>query len=441
MPCHLLLLLSILTAQIPHPIPNLGLGPEVLVSHNEDGGILRCEPAVAMRGDRVVAAWNDSSGGRLGAKTGVRVAWSWSKDAGKSFTFGGYLPETAAGVAPSAADSWLVADREGDFFLTIIAFDEKTATDEIQCCAMEAGEPGKWKRRANVRMLKRSGQDSYLDKPALAIGSDGALGCVYTHGRKIECAFSHDKGRSWGSPVVVSTASARSRLGSHLVVDGESVVAAWMEGGGTTLNEVWYARSADGGSTFAPAERLHTIKNLLITLPGLKIGLGVPFLVPGNVWMSSFSGGKPSATVLAIHEATTTGSRILVLQVPNSGPVKAEPVELASADPAKFRFYPTLASTTAGVIAAYYDRRDATSATLTDVYCTYMTPDLKQASIRLTTASTDWDKTAGDKEFAPIQRVFGDYITVCADGDRAFAVWTDGRSGAPRIMGRLITIR
>jgi hypothetical protein len=420
----------------PEPV----LGPEVLVSDNADGGRLRCEPSAAMHGPTVVVAWNDTSGGRLGAKTGVRVGWAWSEDAGRSFKFGGYLPATPAGTAPSAADSWLVANREGKFFLTILAFDEKSAVDEIQSYAMAPNRPGVWVRKANARTLQRSPAEPYLDKPALAIGPDGKLGCVYTQGTKVACVFSSDEGATWSAPVEVSQGTARSRLGSHLILRGETVVVAWMEGGGISLDEVWHARSTDGGKTFAPAEQLYKLKKLLTSVPGLKIGLGVPFLVPTSVWLDFLGSGNGVCLFAAVQEAAPEGSRIVLLEVSQPGKPTADPVVVGAPALKAHRFFPSLASGAGGLVAVYYDRRNAPASTLTDVYATVLATPRDQRDLRITSVATDWEQTPGDKEFAPIQRTFGDYITVCADGDGAFVVWTDGRTGSPQIMGRRMTL-
>src|SRR5258708_1410508 len=43
--------------------------PEVEASVNSDGGAMRCEPAIAIRGKNVLVGWNDSYGGAHGANT------------------------------------------------------------------------------------------------------------------------------------------------------------------------------------------------------------------------------------------------------------------------------------------------------------------------------------------------------------------------------------
>lgn len=52
------------------------LGPEVLVSSNQDGGDLRCEPSAAIFKDTAVVAWNDSYGGLHGSLSGTAVGWA-----------------------------------------------------------------------------------------------------------------------------------------------------------------------------------------------------------------------------------------------------------------------------------------------------------------------------------------------------------------------------
>src|SRR5690242_5911266 len=83
--------------------PEFILGPEVLVSSNKDGGDLRCEPSAAIFNDTVVVAWNDTYGGMHGSPTGTAIGWAISKDRGKNFRFGGYLPLAHDDFVVSAA--------------------------------------------------------------------------------------------------------------------------------------------------------------------------------------------------------------------------------------------------------------------------------------------------------------------------------------------------
>jgi len=96
------------------------LGSEVLVSNNINGGFLRCEPSVAISKNRIIVSWNDSYGGKINSRTGSIIGWAISKDLGKNFKFGGYLPIKQNGENVSGADSWLMADKYGNFYLQVL---------------------------------------------------------------------------------------------------------------------------------------------------------------------------------------------------------------------------------------------------------------------------------------------------------------------------------
>jgi len=85
----------------------------------------------------------------------------------------------------------------------------------------------------------------------------------------------------------------------------------------------------------------------------------------------------------------------------------------------------------------YYQRNDASNAT-TDVYLSILTAGKHFETMKLNTESSDWAATKADMKYAPIQRVFGDYITLATDGNSLVAAWTDGRQGVPRIYARVI---
>jgi hypothetical protein len=97
--------------------------------------------------------------------------------------------------------------------------------------------------------------------------------------------------------------------------------------------------------------------------------------------------------------------------------------------------------TTAGkklAILHYY--RGDTADTLTDVYVSVAVGGGDFQNIKLNTISSDWAKVPGDRQFAPIQRNFGDYITLASHGHVFVATWTDGRDGVPRIYARTIEV-
>lgn len=84
----------------------------------------------------------------------------------------------------------------------------------------------------------------------------------------------------------------------------------------------------------------------------------------------------------------------------------------------------------------YYDSRHSEPGRpLMDAYLSMGMPG-SFSDHRVSTRSTAWPDVPGDREHAPVQRNFGDYITLAADGRRGVAAWTDGRTGVSRIMTR-----
>ena len=58
--------------------------------------------------------------------------------------------------------------------------------------------------------------------------------------------------------------------------------------------------------------------------------------------------------------------------------------------------------------------------------------------VKVSSVASDWSKTPGDVEYAPVQRNYGDYITLAAHRKRLVAAWTCGRTGQSRIYVRIM---
>src|SRR5437016_438505 len=163
----LLLLLVLCTAEVTGvPANSFELGPERLVSTNADGGYLRCEPAVAAAENDIVIAWNDSYGGQHGSPTGVAVGWALSKDRGKSFAFGGYLPEQPQGPIPSGGDPVLLVDRQGNFILAIVSWQD--AKKSLLFYEMKKDRRGDWQYLSAF-------SSELVDRPSMVLDDRGHL--------------------------------------------------------------------------------------------------------------------------------------------------------------------------------------------------------------------------------------------------------------------------
>jgi hypothetical protein len=115
----------------------------------------------------------------------------------------------------------------------------------------------------------------------------------------------------------------------------------------------------------------------------------------------------------------------------------SDPIRLAESNSAPVKIFSSMALIGGRPALLYYNRDDVKSAT-TDVNLSILSEGIHFETLKLNTESSDWAATKADMKYAPIQRVFGDYITLATDGSSLVAAWTDGRQGVPRIYARVI---
>jgi hypothetical protein len=414
-------------------------GPEVLASNNPDGGDLRCEPSIAVYGNVVLVSWNDSYGGAHTipkSPIGISVGWAISLDRGKTFKFGGYLPQNEAGGVFTGADSWLAADGAGNFYLEVLSGD---SPQEMRLYYMDHQNLGRWQRMTNI--VEGGG----LDKPAISALPDGRVGVAYNDNVfnsgtlvfAIYFAMSKDKGKSWDKPIKLTDSSAKTRLGASVTMTKTRTLVAWAEGG-RQPDEVWWTDSMDGGKTFAPPTMLFKSKEHLPSPRGYTMGLGYPMTISSFPWVTSSASFGHDTFYLTYAEGAGQGSRVLMFALLPGGKTWSQPATVGDSPTQAIKVMPSVAMVGSRPAILYYDRRNGPDSALTDVYLSILGKGTKFEDIKLNSVSTDWTKTPGDKQYAPIQRNFGDYITLASDGNSLAAAWTDGRQGVPRIYARVI---
>ncbi|MGE3466692.1 MAG: hypothetical protein AB7J13_07140 [Pyrinomonadaceae bacterium] len=417
---------------------NYKLGNEVIASNNPDGGFLRCEPSIAMHQDRLVVAWNDSWGGKQGASTGVAVGWAYSTDRGRSFKFGGYLPTKSDEIIPSGADSWLVVDQAGNFFLQVLSWQAKKT--HLQVYSMPATEFGKWTKLPDAAVADQAKGDAQIDKPAMAIDDSGRLGVAYStvgSGQyRIFVTTQDSRGDRWRRSIEVSASAAeRVRIGAAIVMSGSEVVVTWMEGRGVSLTEVWGAVSKDGGKRFDEPALIKKLKEPVAAPKGYQMGNLQAAFISNNTWLATAHRTQNKADYyLAFAEGRKNGSDIKLLKK-TAGAASWEKIAVGTDGSGTGKIFPSVALLKKNVPAVlYYDRPDP-SSTVTNVWLS-----VGPKNIQLNTVGSDWAKVPGDKDLAPIQQNFGDYITLAAFENVLAAAWTDGRNGRPTIYVRTVTI-
>ena len=416
------------------------LGPEVLVSSNQDGGDLRCEPSAAIFKNMVVVAWNDSYGGMHGSPTGTAVGWAISKDRGKTFRFGGYLPPAQNDFVASAADSRLAVDAEGNFFLEILSWQAKSK--HLQLYMMPGNAAAEWRKLTDLVVYEMSKGEEYVDKPAMSV-SGNRVGIVYTEKRQtsgptISAVLSNDGGKTWSKPVKLSAASNRVRSGSAVILNGNVIMASWTESNSSNATEIWFAESRDGGKSFSVATQAYQLKRPFSPPQAYRMAYGQMADISNDTSLASVDNPSGGATYyLSFVEGTEKGSDVLLMSCDAKSQKWSEPIPLGESNSALVKIFSSMALLDGSPALLYYKRNDASNTT-TDVYLSILSEGKHFETIKLNTESSDWAMTKGDVKYAPIQRVFGDYITLATDGKSLLAVWTDGRQGLPRIYARVI---
>jgi len=384
------------------------LGEDVEASINPRGGALRCEPSVGVSGNAVLVAWNDSYGGKHGSQTGVCAGWSHSNDGGKSFNFGGYLTEREGVTA--GADTRIARAGDGRLYLSVLSWFEKE--HELRLYRFQDG------RMTDLGQVATNGGTGYLDKPDFAIDG-GRFALAYTRDGVIEYARSDD-GKAW-SRTSVSSTEKLSRSGSGVAVRGERVVVGWFEGGGIELDRLMVVNSHDGGKTFSPPSSVFVRESSISTPAGFRMAPGPASVSFNDVRLKFDDKGTAWLATLDVHEKKPR----VVVYSSNDMLAWVRTDAVGTVDGA---FFPDLAIVGGSPAVLSY----GSDGTMTNCYLLH-----RGRQTCLSTVGSDWTKTAPDADAAPIQRNFGDYISLASEGDKFVAAWTDGRSGLPRIRVRV----
>lgn len=408
---------------------NFILRDEVCVSSYTIGGKLKCEPSVVMHENVVIVSWNDSFGGESGTGYGVCVAWSISYDYGKTFEFGGFLSENKNGVF-GGADSWLSKDIKGNFYLQVLSFKEA-----IHLYYMARDNLGNWIK------LSDPVKSQTADKPFLHIQENDVLWISYSDNQEIFITSSKDHGHTWSAPLLVSNSVKKSRGGSSITTYKEKVFVSWVEGAD---NEVWYTIINQGKPESPQLLYENTDFNGIMT-PGYSMGFdhegtSGKVATPNLTWLNNSKNDQfPVNLTFGIKEKEM--SAILFFEYNQNSFTWNNPRKVGEVSSSFSRIFASNSNIEKFPAILFYDRRGFKDkeCTQTDVYLSVLIEE-KWNDLKINEATSDWKNVQGDKKYAPVQRNFGDYITLASDMHKVIAVWTDGRNGRNEIYLRIIEL-
>lgn len=432
--------LRVLADSIP-----VDLDAERIVPLDPASGALAVEPSVAIHDSVIVVSWNDSHGGHI-EKPSHDVGTAISLDRGRTFSPRGFLPRSSVEYA-SGGDSRVVATPNGDFFIVTLAHQRRgELRQDLELYALRAPAYEAWQFVARIARGK-----ALVDKPALTVGSDGALTAAFTLDAHVVHSTSRNGGTTWTEPVAVSADLRRTRSGEDVRACGSDVTVAWMEGipaGDYLLNEVWSAESRDNGKVFSPPALYFRLTQTVKVPRGYSLGPGMQNGFINNdvgvscappLWrqranlLVTLDGGQDSLGLPFSH--------VLLFASGTAGNSSPALINLTKDDGKLLRVFPSFATTSRTVGVLYYEVAQDAARTLVEPILRIRDEAGKASRVLLAEQPTDWRTMNADLEFATGQANAGDYISLASDGTRFVAAWTDGREGRSRIHVRVVTPR
>ena len=413
----------------------ISLQKEVQVTSTSEGGSLKCEPSVVIDDNVIIVSWNDSYGGQTGSVAGTCIGWAISYDYGHTFKFGGYLSKTEKG-SYDGADSWLSKDSDGNFYLQVLSF-----TKAVHLYFMDSNNLGHWVKLTDPVVSKSA------DKPFLHIEGNNNIWISYSDNQKIYTVFSRNKGKTWSKPILVSNDKPKIRGGSSIISYNNRIFITWAEGkkGTFFFNELWYNEISNNVSSTPKLIFKQKDSKGMLT-PGYSIGFDHAKTsghvdTPNLTWLNSTNSESHTINV-TFGTKSKNISKILFFDYDLKNSYWKEPIEVGNIPYSFSRIFASNSSLNDVPAILYYDRRNCTTenCTITDVYLSILINE-KWTDYKINQKSTDWNNIVGDKTYAPVQRNFGDYITLSKDKNRLAAAWTDGRNGTSQIYIRVIELK
>jgi len=401
-----------------------GLAPPNKLVNDPDGealGSVQSEVALALRGDTLVASWNDSKGF---VGPGSMAGFGTSTTRGDAWVDGGEIAEE------------LHRDLRGD--PSIVVTPEGTW---IHACVEEGWDDGIALSRGRFRdgvliwdasrVLILQGGEA-LDKPWLACDpATGRLALTFMNWSQNQgqLVVSDDRGESWSAPLPIFESARSNGIVSAIGPAGD-IVVVWTDRMGEPSSIILSRASADGGASWSgPAVPITTLGPRSHEPPACFDREANPTFASiaaspvDGAFVVAWTDGEPSAFAVYASRSETNGQSW-------REPVRVD--RAATIQPGE-AFWPQIHIAPDGrVTMGWYDRRnDLRGETLTDYYvaqsldggCSW------SRNRRLSDRAVAW--CGVPSEMPPN---FGDYLALSSDAHAIFAGWADARAGDPDVL-------
>lgn len=242
----------------------------------------QCETSIAVWGNYMVAAWNDSKGFR--DATGQTQGWATSTDGGETWTDQGTLPVpvSPAGWKWTSDPVVIVNPNTGAFYYAGLG-DANSAVNGVGVLKGRfTGTAFEWTNRSAARTANYA--SAFLDKEWIALDpANGKVYLTYTNFTagldRIEIQSADSALASWTSPLRISEADEDGYVqGSRPIVGpGGTVYVTYYAIGLVDADYVRICRSTNGGSTFTtPTDAVSFFANWGTGAPGFNRDSPIP---------------------------------------------------------------------------------------------------------------------------------------------------------------------
>jgi hypothetical protein len=374
-------------------------------------GLIQSETSIAVAGNVVVAAFNDSRGVCMPDQHAA-VGWGFSFDNGDTWTDGGTLPMSRQ---MNNGDPWLGVSPDGSTFYLAGLYNGYQGFGFHRGTVTKTGID--W---AFVRVVSFPPNATH-DKEAIAVNPiTGRIHLTYTRFGSpggIFSSYSDDSGDTWSSQVPVQAGGGVQ--GSFPAIDGQGNLYVGLVSSGT----VRVYRSADGGDSF----------QAVASFP--YSALGVPFMDRSSDFPQlavDTSGGPYDGFVYVVwHSGVGGWNRPMIAHSEDGGTTWTSPMPVNQDDVSAPHWWPSVSVDANGTVnVVYLDRRNNPGTGLTDLYLSQSTDGgYSFTDTQVTDVTSSWQGIRTDPGFT----YAGDYLRGVTQGTSLYTVWPDPRNGDPDV--------
>ena len=442
--------------------PLVRFGPNISVSGHGSGVAFQNETSIAANPKdpkNLVAVFQ---GGQDEFDPEQGCFFSFTTDGGKTWQFGGRVPQQKAGNFCS--DPAIASDAEGNFYFSHLDVDfSQPGLVDFDVDVARSIDGGKTFSSFSIAIdfIPSDLTSPQPDKPYVAVDTGdlspfkGSLYVGYTdfsdrRGAAIAVVVSQDGGSTWSTPVPVAEPQGNERFGigrfgALPVVTQEGTVYVFYSefpftGSGPLT--IGFTKSTDGGRKWSkaasvasnlPSPGFFMLKNASpdfgsVPFTGLFVNSSPTAAVApdGTLFVAWTDFPNGSCLPDGSPEPPCSDSDVRLSLSRDAGTSWTAPVKISDETTGTDQFFPWIAAHPDGDLSlTWVDRRNDTDNVNYDIFYTRMRDGAHfLPNVRVSSATS----LLGLNDF------IGDYIGLAVSSRGIFPLWTDARSGTPQVF-------